>query len=91
MMCPKRGKVRCPNPAKPAIMIFASSAGMLTATGLKPASAAISTRVTVDIADVGESAVCLITDCPDLSGGVYTTAPAMGAKLNKRRTPKMPA
>ena len=33
---------------------------------------------------IGESAVCLITDCPDLPGGVYTSAPAMGAKLVKR-------
>jgi len=33
---------------------------------------------------IGESAVCLITDCPDLPGGVYTSAPAMGAKLIKR-------
>ena len=33
---------------------------------------------------LGESAVCLITDCADLAGGVYTPAPAMGAKLIKR-------
>ena len=33
---------------------------------------------------LGESAVCLITDCADLAGGVYTPTPAMGAKLFKR-------
>jgi len=33
---------------------------------------------------IAESAVCLIEDCPDLPGGIYTSAPAMGHKLIKR-------
>ena len=33
---------------------------------------------------LGESAVCLITDCADLEGGIYTPAPAMGEKLITR-------
>ncbi len=33
---------------------------------------------------LAESAVCLIEDCPDLPGGIYTSAPAMGQKLVKR-------
>lgn len=33
---------------------------------------------------LAESAVCLIEDCPDLPGGIYTSAPAMGHKLIKR-------
>ena len=33
---------------------------------------------------IAESAVCLLQDCPDLPGGIYTSAPAMGQKLIKR-------
>ena len=33
---------------------------------------------------ITESAMCLIQDCNDLSGGIYTPAPAMGNKLIKR-------
>jgi short subunit dehydrogenase-like uncharacterized protein len=33
---------------------------------------------------LAEAAVCLIQDCPDLPGGIYTSAPAMGHKLIKR-------
>ena len=33
---------------------------------------------------ITESAMCLIHDCNDLSGGIYTPAPAMGNKLIKR-------
>ncbi len=33
---------------------------------------------------IAESAVCLIEDCADVPGGVYTPAPAMGQKLIKR-------
>ena len=33
---------------------------------------------------IAESAVCLIQDCPDLPGGIYTSAPSMGQKLIKR-------
>ena len=33
---------------------------------------------------ITESAICLIQDCNDLSGGIYTPAPAMGNKLIKR-------
>jgi short subunit dehydrogenase-like uncharacterized protein len=33
---------------------------------------------------LAESAVCLIQDCPDLPGGIYTPAPAMGHKLIRR-------
>ena len=33
---------------------------------------------------ITESAVCLLEDCPDLPGGIYTPAPAMGHKLIKR-------
>ena len=33
---------------------------------------------------ISEAALCLVQDCPDLTGGIYTTAPAMGAKLRKR-------
>ena len=32
---------------------------------------------------LAESAVCLIEDCADLPGGIYTSAPAMGHKLIK--------
>jgi short subunit dehydrogenase-like uncharacterized protein len=35
---------------------------------------------------IAESAVCLLTDCPDLAGGIYTSAPAMGHKLIDRLT-----
>ena len=31
-----------------------------------------------------ESALCLLFDCPELAGGIYTTAPAMGQKLIDR-------
>ena len=37
---------------------------------------------------IAESALCLIQDCEDLSGGMYTPAPAMGEKLIKRLTKK---
>lgn len=33
---------------------------------------------------VAQSAVCLIEDCPDLKGGFYTPAPAMGQRLITR-------
>ena len=33
---------------------------------------------------LSESAICLIQDCADTKGGIYTTAPAMGDKLIKR-------
>lgn len=33
---------------------------------------------------IAESALCLVQDCADLSGGVYTPAPAMGDKLVQR-------
>ena len=33
---------------------------------------------------IAESAVCLVQDCPDLPGGIYTSAPAMGEKLIRR-------
>ena len=33
---------------------------------------------------ITESALCLLFDCPDLAGGIYTTAPAMGQKLIDR-------
>ena len=33
---------------------------------------------------ISESAVCLIANCQDLPGGVYTSAPAMGHKLISR-------
>jgi short subunit dehydrogenase-like uncharacterized protein len=35
---------------------------------------------------IAESALCLIQDCEDISGGMYTPAPAMGEKLIKRLT-----
>jgi short subunit dehydrogenase-like uncharacterized protein len=35
---------------------------------------------------IAESAVCLLNDCPDLAGGIYTSAPAMGHKLINRLT-----
>ena len=37
---------------------------------------------------IAESALCLVQDCEDLSGGMYTPAPAMGEKLIKRLTKK---
>ena len=33
---------------------------------------------------IAESALCLIQDCPDLAGGIYTPAPSMGEKLIDR-------
>ena len=33
---------------------------------------------------IAESALCLLFDCPELPGGIYTTAPAMGQKLIDR-------
>lgn len=33
---------------------------------------------------IAESALCLVQDCDDLAGGIYTPAPAMGHKLIKR-------
>lgn len=33
---------------------------------------------------ISEAAVCLTADCPDLPGGIYTLAAAMGAKLRER-------
>ena len=33
---------------------------------------------------IAESAVCLVKDCEDLAGGIYTPAAAMGKKLIKR-------
>lgn len=33
---------------------------------------------------IAESALCIANDCADTSGGIYTTAPAMGAKLRTR-------
>ena len=35
---------------------------------------------------IAESAVCLLQDCAELPGGIYTPAPAMGAKLIERLT-----
>jgi short subunit dehydrogenase-like uncharacterized protein len=33
---------------------------------------------------IAEAALCLVQDCPDLAGGIYTSAPAMGQKLIAR-------
>ena len=33
---------------------------------------------------ISEAAVCLVQDCPDLPGGIYTPAVAMGPKLRER-------
>ena len=33
---------------------------------------------------IAESAICLVKECEDLNGGIYTPAPSMGAKLIKR-------
>lgn len=33
---------------------------------------------------IAESAICLVKECPDLAGGIYTPAPAMGEKLIAR-------
>ena len=33
---------------------------------------------------ITESAICLVKECPDLMGGIYTPAPAMGKKLIAR-------
>ncbi|MCH1553060.1 MAG: saccharopine dehydrogenase NADP-binding domain-containing protein [Luminiphilus sp.] len=37
---------------------------------------------------IAESALCLVHDCTDLPGGIYTPAPAMGNKLIKRLVDK---
>ena len=37
---------------------------------------------------IAESAICLIQDCSDLPGGIYTPAPAMGDKLIHRLVKK---
>jgi len=37
---------------------------------------------------IAESAICLIQDCKDLDGGIYTPAPAMGDKLISRLVEK---
>lgn len=33
---------------------------------------------------IAESAICLLKECEDLNGGIYTPAPSMGTKLIKR-------
>ena len=33
---------------------------------------------------ITESALCLLNDCDDLPGGIYSTASSMGTKLIKR-------
>ena len=33
---------------------------------------------------ISESAICLVKECEDLHGGIYTPAPAMGTKLIQR-------
>ena len=33
---------------------------------------------------IAESAICLVKECEDLNGGIYTPAPSMGTKLVKR-------
>jgi short subunit dehydrogenase-like uncharacterized protein len=33
---------------------------------------------------ITEAAVCLIEECADLPGGIYTPAPALGQRLIKR-------
>ena len=33
---------------------------------------------------IAESAICLVKECKDLNGGIYTPAPSMGTKLIKR-------
>ena len=33
---------------------------------------------------IAESAICLVKECEDLNGGIYTAAPSMGTKLVKR-------
>lgn len=37
---------------------------------------------------IAESALCIVQDCTDLPGGIYTPAPAMGKKLIKRLVDK---
>ena len=37
---------------------------------------------------IAESALCLVQDCADLPGGIYTPAPAMGDKLISRLVSK---
>jgi short subunit dehydrogenase-like uncharacterized protein len=33
---------------------------------------------------IAESAECLVKDCDELEGGIYTPAPSMGKKLIRR-------
>ena len=33
---------------------------------------------------IAESAVCLVKDCDEFEGGIYTPAPSMGKKLIRR-------
>jgi short subunit dehydrogenase-like uncharacterized protein len=33
---------------------------------------------------IAESAVCLVKDCDELEGGIYTPEPSMGKKLIRR-------
>ena len=33
---------------------------------------------------IAESAICLVKECSDLKGGIYTPAPSMGEKLIAR-------
>jgi short subunit dehydrogenase-like uncharacterized protein len=33
---------------------------------------------------IAESAICLIEDCGDVKGGIFTSAPAMGQRLIRR-------
>ncbi len=35
---------------------------------------------------LAEACICLVKDCPDLAGGIYTSAPALGETLIKRLT-----
>ena len=37
---------------------------------------------------IAESAICLVQDCSELAGGIYTPAPAMGEKLITRLVDK---
>ncbi len=37
---------------------------------------------------ISEAAICLVKDCAGLPGGIYTPAPAMGAKLRERLVAK---
>ena len=38
--------------------------------------------------EIAESAICLVQDCSELAGGIYTPAPAMGEKLITRLVDK---